>query len=202
MTESVHPRAKALETAKLTFGRTASDGLPVGPFFLIVALIVAIGAFVLLRTQPIAALGVIAFTLVGAGLAGTAMYRTLAPLTTDVDVSPPLIEGRTRAALERDKALTLRSLKELEFDWAMGKLSPADCNEMRERLRARAVRLMRQLDEATTFREQIERDLEAVVAAGELEPTAAPSCASCGTIADPDARFCKMCGKPIPGPVA
>ena len=178
--------------------------LPVGPFFIIVALIGSIAAFVLLRTQPVAALGVIAFTLIGAGLAGTAVYRMLAPLTGDIDASAPLIEGRTRAALERDKALTLRALKELEFDRAMGKLSEGDFSEMRDRLRARAVRLMRQLDEAATFREQIERDLAAVVAAGELDAgsLAAPSCAACGAIADPDARFCKMCGKAIPSTVA
>jgi predicted amidophosphoribosyltransferase len=75
---------------------------------------------------------------------------------------------------------------------------------MRDRLRARAVRLMRQLDDAATFREQIERDLAAVLAAGEFDAgsPAAPSCRSCGAIADPDARFCKMCGEPIPPTVA
>ena len=53
---------------------------------------------------------------------------------------------RTRAALEREKALALRSLKELEFDRAMGKVSEADFAEVAERLRARAMRVMQQLD--------------------------------------------------------
>ena len=40
----------------------------------------------------------------------------------------------------------------------MGKLSEADFKEMSGRLRARAARLMRQLDAGAGYREQIERD--------------------------------------------
>ncbi len=70
-----------------------------------------------------------------------------------------MIGERTRAALEREKMLALRSIKELEFDRAMGKLSDADWQEMSTRLRARAGRLMRQLDAGSGYREQIEKDL-------------------------------------------
>jgi hypothetical protein len=167
-----------------------SDGLGVGPFFLIAALSVAIVAFLLLRGQTLAALTVLAFTLIGAGLAAAAMYRTVAPLALDDAVELSLVGGRTRAALERDKALTLRSLKELEFDHAMGKLSGEDFAEMRDRLRARAVRLMSQLEGAAIYRAQIERDLRAHAVAAP----ASPRCAACGTANDGDARFCKKCG--------
>ena len=51
-----------------------------------------------------------------------------------------------RAVLEREKMLVLRSIKELEFDRAMGKVSAADFDEMAGRLRARALSLMKQLD--------------------------------------------------------
>ena len=40
------------------------------------------------------------------------------------------IGGRTRIALEREKTLVLRSIKELEFDFAMGKIAKADFDEM------------------------------------------------------------------------
>ena len=40
-------------------------------------------------------------------------------------------DRRQRVALERDKALTLRAIKELEFDHAMGKVSDNDFAEMR-----------------------------------------------------------------------
>ena len=51
-----------------------------------------------------------------------------------------------RASLEREKTLELRSIKELEFDRAMGKIAQADFDEMTARLRARALVLMEQLE--------------------------------------------------------
>ena len=108
-------------------GSTVRDGatLHVGPFFLILALSLSIAAFLLLRGQPLSALVLVALTLVGAGLTAAATYRTVAPLGAEtLDETPA--GGHTRATLERDKALTLRSIKELEFDHSMGKLSDAD----------------------------------------------------------------------------
>ena len=165
----------------------------VGPFFLIIALSVSIVAFLLLRGQPLAALTLVAITLVGAGLTAAAMYRTVAPLGSELPDDTSLVGGRTRAALERDKALTLRAIKELEFDRAMGKVSDADFTEMRDRLRARAVRLMTQLDGAAMYRAQIERD--ALEASGRTRCTRAAR--ACGTSNDADARFCKQCGKAL-----
>jgi uncharacterized paraquat-inducible protein A len=171
--------------------QTRTDaGLPVGPFFLIVALSVSIAAFLLLRGQSLAALVLLAITLVAAGLTAAAVYRTVAPLGVDFD-EPPLVAGRTRAALERDKALSLRAIKELEFDHAMGKVSDADFVEMRDRLRARAVRLMSQLEGSALYRDRIEQD------AAQAETETSRTCGACGTSNDADARFCKGCGAPV-----
>ena len=61
-----------------------------------------------------------------AGAAAAAFYRTLAPFARqDPEMLGEPLSSRARAALEREKALVLRSLKELEFDQAMGKLSAA-----------------------------------------------------------------------------
>ena len=127
---------------------------------------------------------------------------------------PPLAGGRTRLALEREKQLVLRSIKELEFDFAMGKMSQADFDEMSGRLRHRALGLMRQLDAGGGYREQIENEIEkrlsrpsrarASAIAGRrrrrLKPSPAgqraPVC-TCGTANDPDARFCKSCGNKL-----
>ena len=95
-----------------------------------------------------------------AALVGLAALRTLRPLVSPDDDRTVMIGQRTRVALEREKMLALRSIKELEFDRAMGKLSDADWQEMSGRLRARAGRLMRQLDAGAGYREQIERELE------------------------------------------
>jgi hypothetical protein len=84
-----------------------------------------------------------------AALAGLAAYRAFAPLagSEDTGIGAEMLAGRTRAALEREKTLALRTIKELEFDHSMGKLSEKDFTEMSARLRARAARIMRQLDQ-------------------------------------------------------
>jgi membrane protease subunit (stomatin/prohibitin family) len=118
-----------------------------------------------------------------------------------------MIGHRTRAALEREKLMTLRALKELEFDRAMGKLSDADWQEMSARLRARATGLIRQLDSGGGYRQQIERDLATRLAAAPAETIAQKQtdrpestvatgnfCTECGTKNEADAKFCKNCG--------
>jgi hypothetical protein len=104
----------------------------------------------------------LSFTIGAAGLAAAAFYRTLAPLAVrDVSVLGTRPSERARAATEREKALVLRSIKELEFDRAMGKVSAKDFDEMAGRLRARAIMLMKQLDAGGSgYRELIERELQ------------------------------------------
>jgi hypothetical protein len=105
----------------------------------------------------------IVIAIFAAGITSVALYRTLWPLVSDVATNQPeMLGGRTRVALEREKTIVLRAIKELEFDRAMGKVSAADCEEMIGRLRGRAVRLIRQLDAGSAgYRELIERELNA-----------------------------------------
>ena len=171
--------------------------------FLGVGLALALGAIALLRGQNPASVSFVALTLLAAGLTGVALIQVLAPFTSGgAHGASPLIGGRRRAALERDKLLTLRSIKELEFDRAMGKVSEADFVEMRDRLRARALRLMRQLEGAALYQQMIERDVDAarttIIDQGSGvrgQGAASNECESCGTVNDSDARFCKECGK-------
>jgi zinc ribbon protein len=187
-----------------------SSGLAPWSFFIIAALVTAIAAVVLLRGRPPAALGLIIFSIAAAGVVGFAALRLLAPLAGIGSAQGPTVHGRARAALERDKALTLRAIKELEFDRAMGKVAEPDFQEMRGRLRQRAMRLMRQLEGGEVYKTFIERDLAALspdppvapVAPGRTQshpvapvaPVAPDTCLSCGTVNDQDARFCKQCG--------
>src|SRR6185436_489747 len=111
------------------------------------------------------------------------------------------------------KALVLRTIKELEFDRAMGKVSDKDFGEMSTRLRARAARLMRQLDAGAGYRETIEKEIakrlrgpQGAASRQASSATSAPhqarviapgTCQSCQTLNDADARFCKHCGSRI-----
>jgi len=179
----------------------AASPLRPGHFFAAATLAVAAASAIVLRGGPAVEIGLILFTVAGAGAAAFALYRMLIPFAApEAPETPSLAAGRARAALERDKALTLRSLKELEFDRAMGKVEDADYTEMRGRLRARAVRLIQQLEGHAMYRERIERDLrERAASAGDIDPTPSPTCAQCRTINETDARFCKMCGQALRG---
>jgi hypothetical protein len=168
-------------------------------FFAVASTAVAAATAIILRNAHPAEIALAVVTVCAAGIGAFTLYRTLQPLVDPNEPRiPTLVGGRTRAALERDKALTLRAIKELEFDRAMGKLSDSDFVDMRRRLRERALRLMRQLEGGTAYRERIERDLRSRVSelgTGVRSVRAvASTCAGCGTANDADARFCKMCG--------
>ena len=161
----------------------------------------------------------IAVMILTVGLVVAAAARTLAPLASDeTGERADMLAGRTRAALEREKMLVLRSIKETEFDRAMRKISDADYQEMVSRLRARAVGLIRQIEGGGGYRALIERDLAALVGTGSPAAVPAPAaptvgtsqaapadaaaapdggCLRCGTVNDRDARFCKTCGTPV-----
>ena len=107
---------------------------------------------------------------------------------------------RTRAALEREKMLVLRTIKELEFDRAMGKLSEKDFDEMSGRLRTRALSLMKQLDlDAAGYQRGHRRGARGarVQASRTPAPHAVRDCRRLRLRDDRtilDAVFCKKCG--------
>jgi hypothetical protein len=171
--------------------------------FTLAGLIGATIAVFMARGESPAAVIMISLTIFAAAVVGIAALRTFLPLTQKPSTDGPrVLGGRTRAALEREKTLVLRSIKELEFDRAMGKVSEKDFGEMSGRLRGRAARLMRQLDATTGYRSEIDREI--VKRIGEAPAGASPeqvvisrpaaTCVSCDTTNDPDARFCKHCG--------
>jgi hypothetical protein len=164
--------------------------------FVLAALACATASTFLARGQGIAVIILFSVLMMSAALVGLAALRTVWPLVGPDEDRTSVVGGRTRAALEREKALVLRSIKELEFDRAMGKVSDTDWQEMSARLRARATRLIRQLDAGAGYRDRIERDLaEHLARSVPAAPIAvSPSCGSCGTTNDADAKFCKKCG--------
>lgn len=178
--------------------------------FTLAGLIGATIAVFMARGESPAAVIMISLTIFAAAAVGIAALRTFLPLTQkSATFGPRLLGGRTRAALDREKTLVLRSIKELEFDRAMGKVSEKDFTEMGGRLRSRAARLMRQLDAGAGYRGEIDREIakrigETPDQQGPLESAGrvlssrpAGSCSSCGTANDADARFCKHCGAAV-----
>jgi hypothetical protein len=180
-------------------------GLQPWQFFVLAALGCATAVTFIARGQGPAAIILLGILMATAALVGYAALRMLRPLMTSHDDRTVMIGHRTRVALEREKMLALRSIKELEFDRAMGRLSDEDWQEMSGRLRVRAARLIRQLDAGVGYRDQIERELARRLGDATVprEPGRAPKasaehlCAACETANDADARFCKSCGQPL-----
>jgi hypothetical protein len=186
--------------------------------FTLAGLIGATIAVFMARGESPAAVIMISLTIFAAAAVGIAALRTFLPLTQKSwSDGARILGGRTRAALEREKSLVLRSIKELEFDRAMGKVSDKDFGEMSGRLRGRAARLIRQLDAGAGYRTEIEREIvkrigevpagsakQDTAYAAERQPLdgvgrvlpsrPATTCTSCNTANDADARFCKHCG--------
>jgi hypothetical protein len=187
---------------------TSSDSLQPWQFFTLAGLIGATIVVFVSRGHTPAGIVLLSLVIFAAAAIGIAAWRAFAPFAGKVDIDgPPMLAGRTRAALEREKALVLRSIKELEFDRAMGKVSEQDFTEMSTRLRARAARLMRELDTGASYRDQIKQEIEARVARADVGRTLSGSpgepdkarptavqCPHCGTANDSDAKFCKSCG--------
>jgi len=174
-----------------------ADGLRAWQFFVLAALACATALTFLVRGQGLLVVILLAVLMGATALVGMASLRAVQPLLSQQDDRVAVIGSRTRAALEREKVLTLRAIKELEFDRAMGKVSAEDFRDMSSPLRARASRLIGQLDAGAGYRAQIERDLAkrlGTEAAAAGPARARSACPRCQTANDPDARFCKECG--------
>lgn len=174
-------------------------------FFLLGGMLAATATVIVATGQTPANIIILSITVVSVSFVGLGAYRMLAPLVAPDVEAPVMIGGRTRIALEREKTLVLRSIKELEFDFAMRKMSQADFDEMAGRLRQRALGLMEQLDAGGGYRDQIAQEIARRL--GGLEGATTPdesvatpydasvrTCPECEVENDPDARFCKSCG--------
>src|SRR5881396_430193 len=139
-------------------------------FFVLAALGCATAVVYVARAQGFTAVILLSIIIGATALVGFAALRMLRPLVSAEDDRTAMIGDRTRVALEREKMLALRSIKELEFDRAMGKLSDADWKEMSSRLRARVARLIRQLDAGGGYRAQVEQDLAKRLGEAAAEP--------------------------------
>jgi hypothetical protein len=128
------------------------------------------------------------------GLCGVALYRILEPLVRPgaaAQRADRATESARLRELEREKQLVLKAIREIEHDFQMRKISEADHREQTQRYRARALRLINQIDAGDDFKTLIEQELKTRLTA---LAAARAACAGCGTPNEADARFCKKCG--------
>ncbi|HET7009462.1 MAG TPA: zinc ribbon domain-containing protein [Anaerolineales bacterium] len=128
----------------------------------------------------------------GAILIGAALLIVILPLVvrplTQPPPSPVPQEGRAQPA---KKQAALASLRDLDFDHQLGRVSKEDYASIRAGLLAQAA------EEMTDDREPSMDDvIEERVHQIRQEMIGAPSsfCGSCGSRLDPGDRFCSRCG--------
>ena len=154
-------------------------------FFILLGMAGATAAVMVSRETHPAALLLLSAAVICAGFVAIGVSYAVAGFFRRTPEPLPL-PPHARGELEREKLLVLRSIKELEFDRAMGKVSQEDFTEISSRLRARALTLMQDLDR-----------IESPVTAERPSAKADGGCAACGTKNDADARFCKNCGESL-----
>lgn len=151
-----------------------------------------------------------------------ALWYVIQPLL-DPSPAPPMVEDDRLTELMAQKDTVLKSIKDLEFDYHVGKLSDEDFERFNLRLRRQAIGLIQQIEklapETASMDEQLEMLIErkrkvkqtapvnghlpAPVARPAVPPTGAPArfCTECGQAAAPEHKFCANCGSPIAVPV-
>lgn len=179
----------------------AASGAPTLPswqLFVLAGLVGATLVVVVSRGQSPVAIILLSLVIFAAAAVGAAALRTLVPFVRGHDaLAVPVVAGRARAAIEREKTLVLRAIKDLEFDHAMGKVSNQDFADMGQRLRTRAAGLLRQLDAGAAYSTLIEQELARRLAASGVTPAetaAARFCTQCGASTAAGAKFCGQCG--------
>lgn len=166
--------------------------------------------------------GTVVLSLGFMALIGAALLLLRAAMTFDWTHGGGIVGTLTddrRLELEREKKTLLKAIKEIEFDQGMGKIDDAEANVAISRYRARAIEILRLLDEdaavsggkSASIETQIEKELARRLAKSPAPaaPPAAkapdavvgtPFCVKCGVKNDADAAFCKKCGAKLEQP--
>jgi len=139
---------------------------------------------------------------------------------------PVLKPGRAQFVMEDDRLIdllgrkdaALTAIKDLEFDYRVGKMSEEDFQRVNDRLRRQAIAFMEQLDKLAPESATLDTVLEAEIAkqrkTTKTRPSPAPVvsatrpvpvnghmearfCTNCGHKLEPTHKFCANCGTPV-----
>ncbi|MSQ15235.1 MAG: hypothetical protein EXR50_05175 [Dehalococcoidia bacterium] len=102
--------------------------------------------------------------------------------------------------VEEERDLAISSLRELELEYQMGKLSDEDYTELREEYRRRAIALLKATDVGeesidSAIEAEIRRLRHGVAGNGIAPARSATVCSFCGQAAQDTDKFCSNCGR-------
>lgn len=86
-----------------------------------------------------------------------------------------------------DRRAVLSALRDLDFDYRVGKVNEVDYTILRSRLLTRAAALMRES-------EAIDAEIEALIRARREASSNSETCRQCGAKVEAGDRFCSTCG--------
>lgn len=120
----------------------------------------------------------------------------------------PMLTGQ-RASMHREldepteaearRRVTLLALRDVEYDYATGKLDEADYRALKRELAAEALTALEQADaEAEAGPAGAPPALEAEIERLRRGLRSGTTCGACGSANDPGSRFCGYCGTPLP----
>ncbi|MFQ5790755.1 MAG: hypothetical protein ACE5JI_09795 [Acidobacteriota bacterium] len=103
----------------------------------------------------------------------------------------------TQEALETRKQQLVITLRDLDYDFRMGKLDDKDFRELDARYRAEAMDVLRALERTTGHGK--ESEAERLIAAHRRRKAESPppTCTSCGGLLKLHYRFCPGCGQKV-----
>lgn len=200
---------EATAAAERRLARGVAIGLPVATFavFTVVTALFGLAPGILVLVGG-SLLGVIAI-----------LWASLRVLSGDAPLAPELeaLDAGAHAVdqLAVRKRMLLRALKDLDNERALGKLDEEDHEALASTYRTELKDVLRRMDETLApFRkdaealaarylaeregraeEPVERAAKKPSAKEEVTAKDRAACAACGASNEPDARFCKKCGK-------
>jgi hypothetical protein len=164
-------------------------------------------------------------------LIGLALAIILYPLWQQTHTETPLemhAAGQTLEELQVRYEASLAAIKDLMFDYEMGKVSTEDYETLLNRTKVEAARIRQQIDQLSisaapvTVKPDLDREIEQLIAQMRRQPAATPelraeveaeiealktiqpellvtsTCPSCGRAIRPGDAFCSGCGRAIP----
>ena len=99
-------------------------------------------------------------------------------------------EDRRLSKLQANRERLLRSLQELETDFAVGKIAQDDDQEQRAQYVAEGAVTLREIDDITGSSEELSQ-------ARDLDADRAQFCPVCGNAVHSDDQFCTSCGESL-----
>ena len=109
-------------------------------------------------------------------------------------------DGRMRKSLIRKKEMVYHNIKDLQFEYQMGKVSEEDFNNLDTEYRIEAADVLKQIElmAVKTRNQEIHKTMTHIPGTGQAHRVDTHWCTACGTARIKGHQFCTGCGELLP----